>query len=449
MLMRTMVWSALAVVVCAAQAALAADSEGAAEFRAAKTGLQQQLRGRNPDGRIAALKKLAEYPVADAAKLALGVATKDEAAEVREAAWRTVSTLSENPAAAKLLSDTLEKQLKRKEPDETTAPLFGALVASPSEQVADGAIALLDKSIETSAGVRLVAVELADQLGARGQVEDVELLVKLAGTKAFAKQFGFRRSVVWALAHIDTKPAIGALIGLVGQIDGEAQADAIKYLTSVTNQALGNNQEAWAKWWSENGSTFSIPSPGTRTLAAADKVSPGVTTYYGLPVYARRIVFVIDTSRSMSGPRIVAAKRELIAAIDRLRDKDQFTVLAFDNDVRMWQKKLVPADPQAKKRAGLFVNKQDLHPQTASYDALEAAMQFDAEAIFFLTDGAPFGGKVSMPVQIVELITAMNVSRRESIYTIGIGPGLPNSPMEVFLRTLADKNNGVYRRVDE
>ena len=322
-------------------------------------------------------------------------------------------------------------------------------MASPSEQVAGDATALLDKMIESSAGVRLVAVELADQLAARGQPEDVALLVKLSQTKAFAKQFGFRRSVIWALVHIDSKPAIGALIGLVGETDGEAQADAIKYLTSVTNQALGNNQAAWAKWWEESASTFTIPSPSSRTLAAADKVSPGVTMYYGLPVYARRIVFIMDTSRSMNGQRLIAAKRELIAAIDRLQPKDQFTVLVFDNDVRMWQKKLVPAEPTAKKRADLFVTKQDTHPQTASYDALEAALQFDAEAIFFLTDGAPFGGKVSAPGAIIDLITAMNVSRRESIYTIGIGAGLPGSPMDVFLRTLAEKNFGAYRRVDE
>ena len=239
-------------------------------------------------------------------------------------------------------------------------------MASPSEHVAGDATALLDKMIESSAGVRLVAVELADQLAARGQPEDVALLVKLSQTKAFAKQFGFRRSVIWALVHIDSKPAIGALIGLVGETDGEAQADAIKYLTSVTDQALGNNQAAWAKWWEESASTFTIPSPSSRTLAAADKVSPGVTMYYGLPVYARRIVFIMDTSRSMNGQRLIAAKRELIAAIDRLQPKDQFTVLVFDNDVRMWQKKLVPAEPTAKKRADLFVTKQDTHPQTAS-----------------------------------------------------------------------------------
>ncbi len=127
--------------------------------------------------------------------------------------------------------------------------------------------------------------------------------------------------------------------------------------------------------------------------------------YYGLPIYATRMVFIMDTSRSMLGFRLMAAKRELSAAIDALRPNDQFTVLVFDSNVRMWQKKLVVADATNKKKAIQFVNKQDTNLQTASFDALEAALGFDAEAIFFLTDGAPFGGKVAAPPEIVRIIT--------------------------------------------
>ena len=134
MLKRTVWCTAIAVPLVAIHWARAADSEGSAEFRSAKTALQQQLRGKNPDGRIAAVKKLAEYPVPDAAKLALGVATKDEASEVRDAAYGTVSALSETPAAAKYLFDTLEKQLKRKQPDETAAPLLAARWLRPANR---------------------------------------------------------------------------------------------------------------------------------------------------------------------------------------------------------------------------------------------------------------------------------------------------------------------------
>ena len=123
--------------------------------------------------------------------------------------------------------------------------------------------------------------------------------------------------------------------------------------------------------------------------------------------------------------------------------------MVFNSDVSIWQRQLVPADATQKRAAAAYVNLQDVHSSTASYDALEAAFHFDTEAIYFLSDGAPNGGKIAAPVDIVAAITAANQSRRISIYTIGIGAGFPGSPLDVFLKTLAEKNLGLYRRVDD
>jgi von Willebrand factor type A domain len=429
--------------------ALAADGDAAPDFRSAKTAIQQLLRSKKPDDRINALGQLEKFPVVDAAKLVLTVAAKDESTDVREAAYVMLGVIADNQPVSKLLLDSVEREMRRKEPGDASVPLLGALLGSKSERVFQETAALLDRMVETTPGARLMAVELTDQLAARGRDDDVALLVHLSTTEAFTHQFGFRRSVLMALVRIDSRPAIGALIGLVGKVDGEAQADAIKYLTSVTGQALGDNQAEWTKWWQEHGATFVIPARGERKLPAPEMVSPGVTLYYGLPIYATRIVFIMDTSNSMIGARLIAAKRELVAAINKLRPTDQFTVLVFDANVRKWQKKLVAADDANKKKAVQFVEKQDTNFQTASYDALETALDFDAEAIFFLTDGAPFGGKISAPPEIVRVITLLNRSRRESIYTIGIKAGFVGSPMDEFLRVLAETNLGIYRRVDE
>jgi hypothetical protein len=431
------------------RSAPATDPDTAPEFRAVKGAIQQLLHSKKPTDRIEALGQLEKFPVTDAAKLALTVSTKDDSTEVREAAYATLGVIADNQQVSKFLLDSVEREMRRKEPGDPSVPLLGALLASKSERAFQQTTALLDKMVETTPGARLMAVELADQLAAHGNEADVALLVRLSTTGAFAHQFGFRRSVIWALTRIDSKPAIGALVGLVDKVDGEAQADAIKYLTSVTGQALGNNQPAWAKWWAENSEKFVIPPQSSRTLAAAKTVSPGVTMYYDLPVYATRVVFIMDTSRSMLGFRLAAAKKELAEAINTLRPNDQFTVLVFDSNVRTWQKKLVVADSTNKKKAIQFVNKQETNLMTASFDALEAALAFDAEAIFFVTDGAPYGGKIAAPPEIVRVITVLNRSRRESIYTIGIGAGFVGSPMDTFLRTLAESNFGVYRRVDE
>jgi Ca-activated chloride channel family protein len=160
-------------------------------------------------------------------------------------------------------------------------------------------------------------------------------------------------------------------------------------------------------------------------------------------------VFVLDTSGSMTGGRLEAAKRELISAINGLGDRVQFGLVVFNTKVGAWQKQLAPADARSKQAAAGFINRLPAQGTTASYDALELAFQFDAEAIYFLTDGVPNGGKVDGPEEIINLISRGNSTRRESIYTIGIGVGPEGSPFEWFLKTLAERNYGAFRRVDQ
>ncbi len=133
------------------------------------------------------------------------VGTKDDSTEVREAAYATLGVLADNEQVGKMLLDSVEREMRRKEPGDTSIPLLGALLASKSERAFHDATALLDKMVDTTPGARLMAVELTDQLAARGHDDDVALLVRLSTTGAFAHQFGFRRSVVLALARIDSQ----------------------------------------------------------------------------------------------------------------------------------------------------------------------------------------------------------------------------------------------------
>lgn len=52
------------------------------------------------------------------------------------------------------------------------------------------------------------------------------------------------------------------------------------------------------------------------------------------------VIVVLDRSGSMSGDRLLAAKKSLVALIDRLDDRDHFGLVAFDNEARL----VVPAD---------------------------------------------------------------------------------------------------------
>jgi len=325
-------------------------------------------------------------------------------------------------------------------------------LASESSEVHEEALGLVRDAAERPTGHNIL-ITLADELAnCRGDAA-ARSLIELMEVPLFETDFSYRRAIEQALTHVRAKPAITALIKMFVRFKGEVRADIAKYLTSVSGQQLGIEPAPWQSWWQQNETKFEFP-PEKKPAAkgngvAGSRPQAAGPNYYGLPITAAKIVFVIDTSGSMNGARIVAAKRELCRAIEELPANVEFTVVAFNGRTYPWQNNLVPASHDNKQSATYFVMAQTLASGTASYDALEAAMQFDGEAIYFLTDGAPFGGKITRPPEIVSAITRLNRFRRMTINSLGIGVGPPGNNFDTFLATLADQNFGVYERVDQ
>ena len=138
-----------------------------------------------------------------------------------------------------------------------------------------------------------------------------------------------------------------------------------------------------------------------------------------------------------------------MGAINALPADAEFSMIAFNHVVNVWQPYLVRATPANKQTALRFVVYLNPGGRTAAYDALEAALRLDVEAIYFLTDGEPTDGKIVAPSMIVAAVSRINRNRRISIYSIGIAPGVPGGPLELFLKTLSEQNYGLYRRVDQ
>jgi hypothetical protein len=291
-------------------------------------------------------------------------------------------------------------------------------------------------------------LSLADELGRLADPTSLSTLLKMSKQPLFEEEFSFRRSIVLALTQVQKPEAVDALIEILGTAKGEVRSDISRYLTAISGEQHEIDAKLWREWWDANKADFEFPLRGARVAA---KAGPGKTTslYYGLPIYGQRVLFVIDASLSMRGARIEAAKRELINAINGLPEGVHFDVIAFHIAVAPWQRKLVLASPENKQQAAAFVLGLDLGRATVSYDALEAALDFDAESIYFLTDGVPRGGKVDDPFQIVEILTRLNRVRRITINSIGIDVGPEGNPFDNFLKTLAEQNYGDYRRVTE
>jgi hypothetical protein len=409
--------------------------------------LARQLRSRQVDERIKALDKLREYPVAEAVRLAHSC-FGDSDESVRHAAYGTLLALNGEQQACDTLAELAESGMRASDSAWGVAPALAALLSSNLPLAQINAQRLLERTVANSKLGPEVALAMADGLAAHGQPVDVLPLVRLSKTQIFADEFAVRRAVVEALVKISAKEAIGALVGMLDVVGGEARADACEHLAKVTGMVFGLDAGAWSRWWAEAGETWVYPHVSPNAPAAAFTQSTG-GYYYGLPLFAERVVFVFDTSGSMAGGRIVAAKRELIKAVSGLPEHVHFGIVVFNGTASAWQRKLVPAGAAMKKAAVTFVEGQAPHSNTASYDALAAALTFDTEAIYFLSDGAPTAGKILAPVDIVAAVTAENKKRRISIYTIGIAPGFPGSVTDAFLSTLAEQNHGQYRRVDQ
>jgi hypothetical protein len=372
---------------------------------------------------------------------------------VRKQAYTTRASFRDSEEVCNYLLASVEKDSSRGSPNETTCALFAVALSSESPEIEEKAFHLFDKAAGQRKGGMLMLVTIADQLGAADEPTSVPTLVKISKRPIFNDQFAIRRSVVQALTKISEKTAVDGLIDILAKAEGEVRVDIVQHLTAISGQKFGVDAPAWDGWWKANREGFKFPAAGARAANKAEAIQ-GRSMYYGLPIYAAKLLFVIDTSKSMHGPRIYAAKRELINAINALPEGIHFGILAFDRGVKSWQRKLLIASSENKKKATGWVggiSDSDLGPATASYDALEAALDFDTESVFFLTDGKPAGGKIDNPLEIVEVISRLNFTRRITINTIGIGvgPALPTNLFHDFLNTLAERNYGEYKAVNE
>ncbi len=440
-------WRRLFVVTAVVACATAAQSADRLEqFRQARREMLPLLRSKQPSDRIEGLHKLSEFPLEDAVKL-MYAALDDPVPEVQRAAFVALKDLNGNFEVCESLLQLLRRDMKSKNGPAAVAAPLSILLASDLQSTQRDLDGLLSKATSSKAGATL-AVALIDEFARRQSAADVVPLGRLAEMQVFDDHFGVRRTWVHALTMIRTKEAVGVLIDNLDRVGGESRADAVEHLTQVTGQIFGTESAAWQRWWEGEKDQFEMPPSSYRVAYRSTLTESASGYYYGMPIFAERAVFVLDTSGSMSGQRIVAAKRELTKAITGLADYVHFGIIVFNSRVSVWQHELVPATEQHKRAAIRMINNQQTTSSTASYNALEAAFAFDTEAIYFLSDGAPNVGKIVAPVDIVTAVAAQNQVRRISVYTIGISPGFPGSPLDVFLKTLAERNLGVYRRVD-
>lgn len=349
-------------------------------------------------------------------------AIKDKDVNVRIAALEAVAERKDAKS-----EEILHKQSQR--PDEHEAcTAIGLLPQFPSDGTRDLLLKLAAKS-------RTLAITVAaiDALGDLKTPEALDVFEK----SLKAKDWQVRAAAIRGLGKLKAKESIDLLIERMAKEDGRLLVDIGEALKTLTGKALGYSQGHWKDWWKVNRETFVFPEKAEGVGGAA-----GTTTFYGVPVLSKKIIFCLDISGSMSADaggenRLEQAKKELTKVLDSLPKDTMVNLIFFDHNIEPWQKQLVAA--KANLAAAKKVVKE-LKPRggTNIYDTLEKAFEDPAvDTIYLLSDGSPGSGKFVNTDDICREIKKMNRSRQIVIHTISLGA----SP---FMKRLAEENGGQY-----
>lgn len=160
-------------------------------------------------------------------------------------------------------------------------------------------------------------------------------------------------------------------------------------------------------------------------------------------VVPRDMVFVIDTSGSMRGPKMEQAKKALKFCLANLDGKDRFAVINFATTINKYATSLVEANADQRTHAAKWVDNLETTGGTAINDALAAALDMrtsdDARSftVVFFTDGQPTIGETN-PDKILKNVSAKNTANTR-IFTFGVGDDV-NATM---LDQLADQTRAL------
>jgi len=218
------------------------------------------------------------------------------------------------------------------------------------------------------------------------------------------------------------------------------------------------------------------------------------SSYYGVDLNEKRYVFLVDISGSMEGKveknaagkvltkatnkvankigstiggslgnmvsgqikksltKLQKAKKKIIPVINGFTEDNYFTIIIFENNVKLWKKEMVQATKFNKTRAVAYLKTLKSGGGTNISDALEeafilagngasdAAKKLNVETIFLLTDGQPTAGKHTNTNDILNKVSEWNSLKKVKVHAVGLGD---NHDKE-FMRKMAEQNNGIY-----
>jgi hypothetical protein len=413
--------------------------------------LLAELQAKEIERQTAAVQRLGAFDRAESAQAAFALlSSKDE--RIADAAQGVVASFRSDGAC-----EWLAKVFPTPQAEKVRMRLVRAFGGMSHPKIEEVLLKCLEAFKERE--------KLVPTIEALGAMRSKAAAPKLLKYLAAENPFPLRLVATRALARIPTAEQIGPLVDCLQTAQGRMKQETWIALKTLTGESLGADGKLWRDWWEKSKAGFKLDEAGvlSRNLVNSDLGERADVDYYGLPIHAKRVVFVLDQSGSMNlgrpYRRIERVKEELCRLIQGLAPDVRFNVIFFSSRIVVWKPfALEPATPDWKAQAIKFVKSATADGATdtpkAMADALDIAEKEEVETIFLLTDGAPFvGGKLLDFDEVRRGITRANEALKVRINTIGVFYGAdekqaqqagepPKAALSGFLRALASENDG-------
>ena len=294
-----------------------------------------------------------------------------------------------------------------------------------------------------------------------GGSDELEAIGRIVRTET---SVSFRAELLLLLR--DRRKVDGVPLLLTGLEDEHriVRAAAAEALEAVTGEALGYDLRAWRAWyeaWLKERPATAGPSVSTDGPVA--EPPPYVTRslrpdFYGLPLTAKDLVFVIDISGSVGSGGVDRAKRQLADAVALLGTDVHIAALFFSDQVHMWkQGAMVSASPRNKEDLIKFLRGLQPGKRTDVYSPLNAGLTILADRVRAKVEAKePFREPVAMvtvsdgrdnmaaipPRVVADKLSALDPTLTV-LHAIVLGP--KESPL---MQALAQRGGGHYLRAE-
>lgn len=342
-----------------------------------------------------------------------------------------------------------------------------------------------ERAKDKSQKVRIAAFDALGRFG-----EKAGSAWRPVGDQLSASAWQVRSAAAECLGNLGQMASVEPLITRMEIESGRIRQDIRTALKQITRDDLGNNPEHWRNWWEKEKERANggLPERGAKPKEPpkGEMKYGNEPTYYGLQVFSQGIGYVLDVSSSMlstikidptwikkqrrtypaAASKFDLAKNEIAESLSTLRPQVRFNVYFFRKDCFTWKKSLVPATASNTDSA---ISRLGAERPTSSggssgayqtnyVDVFRLVLDVRAgndvvgnfgdtpDEIYFLTDGTPTTGDITDSDVLASWFRELNRFARVKVNVITFG-NLGVDP--VFLRRLAEENNGVFVQVPE